>query len=201
MQSLLEFIQLGEMIELAEISNLLEADLNSFLAKHKEAPVTKFKEDAGLEQKFDEAIKRLQAARHGLGIANRLRNPEDQKKNKARIMKNLNLLRRLIQHMEQEMSASTQDVGEQPQAMAANESTTKKGKAINEKWDTNYETPKSKKGMWDGWSKADLTAEYNKLKKSGPHKKGSKEFTRMKEVAFAIRAKKKGSGKWGTVKK
>lgn len=169
----------------------------------------KLQNGAGLEQNFDEAIKRLQAARHGLGIANRLRNPEDQKKNKARIMKNLNLLRRLIQHMEQEMGSSTEGAGEQPQqmqrqqapAMAANESATKKGPALNEKWDTKYETPKSKKGMWDGWSKEKLEKEYNKLKKSGPHKKGSKEFTRMKEVAFAIRAKKKGSGKWGKVKK
>jgi hypothetical protein len=40
-----------------------------------------------------------------------------------------------------------------------------------------------------------LLKTYNHLKASGPHKKGSEEYGRMRELAFAIRAK---SG-WGKV--
>ena len=42
----------------------------------------------------------------------------------------------------------------------------------------------------------DLRAEQAKLKKSGPHEKGSAKYTRTKEVNFAIRAK---TG-WGKAK-
>jgi Protein of unknwon function (DUF3008) len=66
---------------------------------------------------------------------------------------------------------------------------------IVEKWGNDYETPKSKKGMFKGKSKAELEKQYNNLKKSGPHKKGSAEYTKMKELGFAIRAK----GDWGKV--
>ena len=53
----------------------------------------------------------------------------------------------------------------------------------------------AKKGMFKGKSKAELLKQYNALKKSGPHKKGSPENTKMHELAFAIRAK----GGWGKV--
>jgi len=66
---------------------------------------------------------------------------------------------------------------------------------VEEEWDEETETPASKKGMFDGKSKAELKSAYNKLKASGPHKQGSPEFTKMKELAFAIRAK----GDWGKV--
>lgn len=62
---------------------------------------------------------------------------------------------------------------------------------IVEKWGTSYETPKSKKGMFDGKSQEELHAELNGLKKSGPHKEGSPEFTKEKELDFALRAKNK----------
>ena len=52
-----------------------------------------------------------------------------------------------------------------------------------------------KKGMFNGKNKSELTKQYNNLKASGPHKKGSPSFTKMKELEFAIRAK---SG-WGKV--
>lgn len=204
MQSLLEFIQLSEMNELKDITGLLEADLSSLISRHKDNPVGKFspEQDSNLDTKLEEAIKRLQAARHGLGIANRLRNPEDQKKNKSRIMKNLNLLRNIVQMVEKELAGDAQQTAvkpnnggqpnqqqarqpQQPQSGGMSES------VVNEKWDTDSKTPKSKQGMFKGKSKADLTKEYNKLKKSGPHKKGSKQFTKMKELAFALRAKKK----------
>jgi len=64
---------------------------------------------------------------------------------------------------------------------------------INEKFDEPVKLNPAKKGMFAGKSKAELQKQYNHLKASGPHHKGSPEYTKMKELAFAIRAK---SG-WG----
>jgi hypothetical protein len=66
---------------------------------------------------------------------------------------------------------------------------------VKEKWDADTEVSPSEKGKYKGKSKAELTSAYNKLKKSGPHKKGSPEYGRMRELAFAIRAK----SDWGKV--
>jgi hypothetical protein len=52
------------------------------------------------------------------------------------------------------------------------------------------------KGKYEGKTKAELLKMYNALKKTGPHHKGSPEFGKMHELAFAIRAKKG----WGKVK-
>lgn len=52
-----------------------------------------------------------------------------------------------------------------------------------EKWDNDYETPKSKRGMWDGDNVEDL--EKMKKKASG---------TRLKQIDFAIRAKRHWKG-------
>lgn len=60
---------------------------------------------------------------------------------------------------------------------------------LAEKWEEEVTVPESKKGMFKGRSKADLEAELAKLKKSGPHKEGSPEYTKEKELMFAIRAK------------
>lgn len=68
---------------------------------------------------------------------------------------------------------------------------------LNEKWGVEDAVHPSKKGMFKGKTKADLEKQLNNLKAKGPHKKGSKEYTKMKELQFAIRAK---SG-WGKVKK
>lgn len=67
---------------------------------------------------------------------------------------------------------------------------------LNEKWGTETKVSPSEKGKYKGKTKAELLKHYNKLKKSGPHKKGSKEYGTMRELSFAIRAK---SG-WGKVK-
>jgi len=67
---------------------------------------------------------------------------------------------------------------------------------IEEKWGTPTNVSPSEKGKYHGKSKAELLSAYNKLKKSGPHHKGSPEFGRMRELAFAIRAK----SDWGKVK-
>ena len=66
---------------------------------------------------------------------------------------------------------------------------------MREKWGTDTKVAPSEKGKYAGKDKAELTKAYNKLKASGPHKKGSPEFGKMRELAFAIRAK---SG-WGKV--
>ena len=66
---------------------------------------------------------------------------------------------------------------------------------IDEKWGTPTKVSPAEKGKYAGRSKAELLHSYNALKKSGPHPKGSPEYGRMRELAFAIRAK---SG-WGKV--
>ena len=67
--------------------------------------------------------------------------------------------------------------------------------AVAEKWGTPTTVSPSEKGKYKGKTKAELLKSYNALKKSGPHSKGSPEFGRMRELAFAIRAK----GGWGKV--
>jgi len=70
------------------------------------------------------------------------------------------------------------------------------GKQIEEKWDTETQVAPGEKGKYAGKNKSELLKAYNHLKDTGPHKQGSKEFGRMRELAFAIRAK----GGWGKVK-
>lgn len=66
---------------------------------------------------------------------------------------------------------------------------------LDEKWGKPTVVSPEERGKYHGKSKAELLAAYNKLKASGPHKKGSPAYGRMRELAFAIRAK---SG-WGKV--
>lgn len=70
------------------------------------------------------------------------------------------------------------------------------GRALDEKWDTETKVSPSERGKYAGKNKTELLKSYNALKATGPHKQGSKEFGRMRELAFAIRAK----GDWGKVK-
>ncbi len=60
---------------------------------------------------------------------------------------------------------------------------------LNEKWGTETTVSPSEKGKYKGRSLEELRKSYAALKKSGPHKKGSAEYGRMRELAFAIRAK------------
>ncbi len=50
----------------------------------------------GLADEFDEALKRLEAAKRGLGIVNKLPSGEEKEINKKRIFANLNRLRNLF---------------------------------------------------------------------------------------------------------
>lgn len=72
---------------------------------------------------------------------------------------------------------------------------TKEEEQVDEKWGKPTVVSPNEKGKYEGKTKADLLKQYNKLKASGPHKKGSAEYGKMRELAFAIRAK---SG-WGKV--
>lgn len=67
--------------------------------------------------------------------------------------------------------------------------------AINEKWGTPTKVSPEERGKYAGKSKAELLKQYNALKKTGPHKKGSPSYGKMRELAFAIRAK----SDWGKV--
>lgn len=67
---------------------------------------------------------------------------------------------------------------------------------IDEKWDKETTVSPREKGKYEGKTKAELLKQYNSLKASGPHKQGSPQFGKMRELAFAIRAK----GGWGKVK-
>lgn len=59
--------------------------------------------------------------------------------------------------------------------------------AVNEKWKGNAEVKKT--GEYSDRTVKSLRKEYKKLKDSGPHPKSSPEYEKMRELAFAIRAK------------
>lgn len=68
----------------------------------------------------------------------------------------------------------------------------------NEAWDTETRVTRvspSEQGKYEGKTKEELLRSYRDLKRSGPHRQGSPEYGKMRELAFAIRAK---SG-WGSV--
>jgi hypothetical protein len=61
--------------------------------------------------------------------------------------------------------------------------------SISEKWAGDTKLNPAKKGMFKGKTKADLEKELAALHKTGPHKKGTPEYTKQQELNFAIRAK------------
>ena len=66
---------------------------------------------------------------------------------------------------------------------------------IAEKWGVSDVVSPRERGKYAGKTKEELLKSYNALKKSGPHPRDSKEYGRMRELAFAIRAK----SNWGKV--
>lgn len=62
-------------------------------------------------------------------------------------------------------------------------------KALGENWGVADAVHPSRKGMFDGKTKQQLTSELSRLTKSGPHKEGSAAYTKMKQLQFALRAK------------
>ncbi len=79
---------------------------------------------------------------------------------------------------------------------SSNRDVSKSDVQLDEKFDKEAKLNPAKKDMFKGKTKAELQKQLTALKKSGPHKKGSKEYTKQNELEFALRAK---SG-WGKVK-
>jgi hypothetical protein len=67
--------------------------------------------------------------------------------------------------------------------------------SVEEKWDTKTTVNPSERGKYAGKTLEELRKAYDALKASGPHPEGSAEYGRMRELAFAIRAK---TG-WGSI--
>ncbi len=67
--------------------------------------------------------------------------------------------------------------------------------SVEEKWDTKTTVNPSERGKYAGKTLEELRKAYDALKASGPHSEGSTEYGRMRELAFAIRAK---TG-WGSI--
>lgn len=70
----------------------------------------------------------------------------------------------------------------------------------NEAWNVKTKVSPKEKGKYKGKTAGELRKQLNSLKKSGPHKKGSKEYGEIRELQFAIRAKT-GWGKVSNSKK
>lgn len=66
---------------------------------------------------------------------------------------------------------------------------------FDEKWGVKDAVNPAEKGKYKGVDAEEMRSKLAKLKASGPHKKGSKEYGEMRELQFALRAK---SG-WGKV--
>ena len=62
-------------------------------------------------------------------------------------------------------------------------------KKVDEKWDTETTVSPSERGKYEGKTVKELRKAYDALKATGPHLRGSTEYGRMRELAFAIRAK------------
>ena len=60
---------------------------------------------------------------------------------------------------------------------------------LDEKWGEPTKVSPSERGKYKGKSLEDLRRSYRALKASGPHSRSSPEYNRMRELAFAIRAK------------
>lgn len=67
---------------------------------------------------------------------------------------------------------------------------------VSEKWDTKMKTKEKDKGMWDGYTVAELKKMKNDLMKK--EERSAAEQKKVKQLTFAIRAKQKD--KWGKVK-
>ncbi len=67
--------------------------------------------------------------------------------------------------------------------------------SVEEKWNTKTTVNPSERGKYAGKTLEELRKAYDALKASGPHSEGSTEYGRMRELAFAIRAK---TG-WGSI--
>jgi hypothetical protein len=121
MEVLREMLEVAKFNGLEEKAVLLERDLNTLLARHRDNPVTDLGSN-NLDVKFEEAMKRLNAAKSALAIVNKIgtqikqaQDPQKKEKlmnfkkqNVSRIMKNLNVLRLMVKHLGEELAKENQ---------------------------------------------------------------------------------------------
>ena len=91
--------------------------------------------------------------------------------------------------------AKQRNAAEKSKTNARNRNVSTSDVQLDEKFDKEAKINPAKKGMFKGKTKEELKSQLAKLKASGPHKLGSKENTKMKELQFAIRAK----SNWGPI--
>lgn len=135
MKTLLEYAELGTFNSLLKEAQELEEALTDMMANAKSqhaiaqrraansnSKVTEFPVEE-LNHKMGEALKRLEAAYRGLGLTNKLTNPEDKLNNRSRIMSNIHKIRSILKDVEGKLSAENQDVvGVKPQDGGVSES-------------------------------------------------------------------------------
>ena len=89
----------------------------------------------------------------------------------------------------QQSQQQTQQKSLQPMQASNQPNQTMQEDELDEKWAGDTKLNPAKKGMFTGKTKADLEKQLAALHKSGPHKKGSPEYTKQQELNFAVRAK------------
>lgn len=123
-----------------------------------------------------------------------LSNPEENKEVElAKKMKELANELLAMHGVTDEEGEESEESGEESEEETGEESGEETGEEeteqLDEKWNKKNVVHPSKKGMFKGKTKAELEKQLAALKARGPHKKGSKEYTKMQELNFAIRAK------------
>lgn len=79
--------------EIKEIGDAIMSLHKSYTSVLTEAVDDFLRDDGDLGYMFDEAKKRFLAAKQGLALTNRLKDPQSRQQNKSRVMSNLNKLR------------------------------------------------------------------------------------------------------------
>jgi hypothetical protein len=121
MNTLLEFVELGVDTSLESEIKIYEDYLQELAVGLKgllTEGVTDFPEDLDIDSKFEEAIKRLLAAKKGLGLANSLKDVSEKREHQRKVMANLNRLRNLVISIEKEMESHNLQVMKGPNLMS-----------------------------------------------------------------------------------
>jgi len=96
------------------------------------------------------------------------------------------------EEQEEETTADEDAEAEEDETKPASGGAVNESKKLDEKWAGDAEIKST--GQYEGKTLAQLESMLAKLKKSGPHKTGTPENKRMKQIMFAIRAKKGWKG-------
>lgn len=121
MNTLLEFVDLGVKLSLESEIKIYEDYLQELALGLKgllTEGVTDFPEGMDLDSKFEEAIKRLLAAKKGLGLANSLNDQSEKREHQRKVMINLNRLRNLVISIEKGLEGHNMTVMKGPNLMS-----------------------------------------------------------------------------------